>query len=172
MRQVGRLTPADRLDWARAMAAEASCVPLGAASLHFALGCFWSTVRLRVESRYRELPDEVALGLLIGALFCVHAAFPGTHAWPLMWPAVGGAVAVLMSPTKWKGCSGFSRAGAKTGAASATVFFLGGVGFLSWVGAPDLGSRIGALGIGAALAVLISAFTASVAAVCIGRSSR
>jgi len=167
MRQVQRLTPIERQEWARAMAAELPCTPSGPASLRFALGCFWAAVRLRTERGHHRITNDVALGVLIGALFSVHAAVPDTQAWPLIWPAVGGVIAVLMSVKNKERRSGFTGTSVKTGATSAIVFFVGVLGFLWWIGAPDLQSRISVLGVGAGLGMLISAFSAGLAGACI-----
>ncbi len=168
MRRVQRLTPVERQEWARAMTAEFLCMPSGGpSSLHFAVGCLWAAVRLRTEALYCRTRDDVAFGCAVGALFFAHAASPGSRAWPLIWPAAGGAIAVLIGRKKHKPSSGFPGTGATTAAASAIVFFVGGLCWLLWVGAPDLGSRIIVLSVGSGLGILISACTAKLAAICI-----
>jgi hypothetical protein len=172
MRQVQRLTPVERREWGQAMAAEFSSAPGGSTSLRFALGCLWAAVRLRAQSGYWRIRDEGAAGVLIGILFCTHAAIEGTQAWPLIWPALGGAVAALMAVRNGRPLARFSGAGARTGAAAASIFFVGGLVSLWWMGVPDLQSRATIVGLAAVLAILISAFTAGLAGICIrGRRS-
>ena len=166
MRQVLRLTPVERREWGQAMAAEFSSAPSGSASLRFALGCLWAAVRLRAQSSYGRIGDEGAAGVLIGILFCAHAAVRGTGAWPLIWPALGGVVAALMAVRTGKPLAGYSGAGARTGAAAASIFFAGGLGVLWWMGVPDLQSRATILGAAALIAIPISAFTAGLAGIC------
>ena len=167
MRHVQRLTPVERRDWARAMMAEFSYTPSGSASVEFAIGCFWTAIRLRAQRGYRQFTGSVPLGLLFGALFFAHAAVPDTRAWPLIWPAVGGALAVIMCAKCGKRSANFAGTGARTGAASAIVFVVAGATLLWWVEAPDLQGRIGILGLGAGLGIAISALSAGLTGLCI-----
>ncbi len=173
MRRVQRLTPVERQEWALAMAAEFLCMPSGGlSSLDFAVGCLWAAVRLRANALYHRMSGDVAFGCVVGALFFVHAAYQGSRAWPLMWPAAGGAIAVLIGRKKQKLSSGFPGTDATMAAATAIIFFLGGVAWLWWRGAADLGNRIIILGIGAGLGILLSLCTARLAAICIPKNVR
>lgn len=154
------------------MAAELPHTRNGAASLHFALGCFWAALRLRAEvADDRRLAVDLALACIVGALFIAHAAVPGTHAWPLIWPALGGAVAVLMPVTIRQHRTGFAGIGARLGAASGILFFIGSAVWLWWVGAPDIRGRIEVLGLAAALAIAVCALTAGLAGLCVRNRS-
>jgi hypothetical protein len=167
MRRVQRVTPTERQDWARAMAAELVYMPSSALGpLLFAFGCLWAALRLRAQPLYRQVRDEMVFGCVVGALFFAHAAFPGSLAWPLIWPAAGGAIAVSLNRKTGRARSSLLRTGAITAATSATAFFLGGVGLLLWVGAPDLESRVPVVLVGAGLGMLISAATGTLAALC------
>jgi hypothetical protein len=160
MRHVEQLTPFERRDWARAMVAEFAFAPGGSASVMFALGCLWTAIRLRAQRGYRQLTGTVPVGLLIGILFSAHSAVPDTQAWPLIWPAVGGAAAVVLCAKCGNRPGNFAGTGAKTGSASALVFSVAGVSLLWWVEAPDFEARVGIVGAGAGIAVVISALSA------------
>ncbi len=44
-----------------------------------------------------RLTSGVVTGLLAGLLFYLHALIPFSHAWPLLWPLLGGALAVVLA---------------------------------------------------------------------------
>ena len=75
-------------------------------------------------------------GLLAGLLFFGHAMIDGSRAWPLVWPFVGGAAAVLFAGRAhrlhgfWSGL----RAGAGAGALSAALFVVTTVAALAALG--------------------------------------
>jgi hypothetical protein len=64
-------------------------------------------------------------GVVAGLLFFGHAMINNSQAWPLVWPFVGGAAAVVLAARRhrlqgfWSGL----RAGAGSGALSAALFF-------------------------------------------------
>ena len=49
--------------------------------------------RLGVGSMQVKAP--ILVGIAAGVLFFAHAMFNNSHAWPLIWPALAGAVAVF-----------------------------------------------------------------------------
>jgi hypothetical protein len=78
----------------------------------------------------------LAAGLVAGLLFFGHAMINNSHAWPLVWPLVGGAAAVWFAARSgrlhgfWSGL----RAGAGAGALSAVLFFAATVAALAALG--------------------------------------
>jgi hypothetical protein len=165
MGAVGRLAPQERRDWVRGMSNEFAYLPEGLPSLGFAAGCVWAAVHLQIALRCRGARADVLLGSLVGTAFFVHAAIPGSHAWPLIWPVLGGAAAASMLREGTGSPSTRSAGkGAKVGAVAATVFVIGGVGLLAWLEQPDLQERAAILILGAGFAIAISAFTASLTA--------
>ncbi len=79
------------------------------------------------------------IGLLSGFLFFAHAMIPFSHAWPLVWPLLGGVAAVYLVSQRggaqsfWKGLS----ASAKVGFAAAAFFFVATAAALFILGQPS-----------------------------------
>jgi hypothetical protein len=94
------------------------------------------------------------IGVVAGLLFFGHAMINNSHAWPLIWPAVAGAAAVLAahrqrSPGYAADLATAALAGLIAGATffAATAFSLSGMGLLK-------DGSLAALSIAAGLGVL------------------
>lgn len=57
-----------------------------------------------------SVSPAVRAGLLAGALLYVHALLPNSHAYPLLWPVAGGALAVAWSLRRARTPIGIGRA--------------------------------------------------------------
>lgn len=65
-------------------------------------------------------------GLVSGFLFFAHALIPNSHAWPMVWPLLGGVVAVLL-PAKRRRLRNFwtgIRKSAKAGILAGLIFLV------------------------------------------------
>ena len=71
----------------------------------------------------RFTPATVA-GVVAGLLFFGHAMIDNSHAWPLVWPFLGGVAAVVLAARhdRLRGFWSGLRAGAGSGALSAALF--------------------------------------------------
>ena len=73
-----------------------------------------------------RLTSGVVAGLLAGTLFYLHALIPFSHAWPLLWPLLGGALAVVLAargnPARVSLGQGLKLA-AKAGVVAGLLFF-------------------------------------------------
>ncbi len=69
----------------------------------------------------------VLAGLLAGVLFYLHALIPYSHAWPLLWPLLGGALAVYLAARRREGPLSVGQGlklGAEAGGIAGLLFFL------------------------------------------------
>lgn len=168
MRGARFLMPRHYGDWAEAMAAEFQCREHGRNLFSFALGCFAAAVRLRAQATYRSVPDLALLGSIIGFFLVVHAAIPDTHAWPLLWPCLGGVFAVLLR--KEQDTIGFwspIAAGARAGALAALVFAVGTTILIWWSGKTNIEARWSVILLGSVLSLLASSCAAAIASLCL-----
>jgi len=110
-----------------------------------------------------RLSATTLIGLVSGLLFFGHAMIDGSHAWPLVWPALGGAAAAMLR-ARTSGSGGRLaglRTGGSVGLVAAAFFFAATAAALAALGL--LGPR-GAAGLaGLALAGLIGLFLAVLA---------
>jgi len=114
-----------------------------------------------------RLSATTLIGLASGLLFFGHAMINGSHAWPLVWPALGGAAAAMLRARA--NSSGGRLAGLRTGGGAglvaAAIFFaatavaLAAMGLLGPRGAAGLTGLALAGFIGLALAVVAGGVT-------------
>lgn len=66
------------------------------------------------------------IGLIAGLLFFSHALIPYSHAWPLIWPLLGGALAMhhVSRRRDERGFWGLLSASAKAGLVAGLFFFV------------------------------------------------
>ncbi|HSU13369.1 hypothetical protein [Longimicrobium sp.] len=64
----------------------------------------------------RRLSPAMLAGLVSGLLFYLNALVPYSHAWPLVWPVLGGAAAVVLARR-----AGHGRGALGTGAAAGAI---------------------------------------------------
>ncbi len=75
---------------------------------------------------FARLGPGVIAGLLAGGLFYLHALVPSSRAWPLIWPLMGGALAVMLAARYQANRISVGQGlklGAKTGIAAGALFF-------------------------------------------------
>lgn len=73
-----------------------------------------------------RLTSGVVAGLLAGVWFYLHALVPHSHAWPLLWPLLGGALAVVLAVRYKEGQVSLGQGlklAAKAGVAAGLLFF-------------------------------------------------
>ena len=69
----------------------------------------------------QRFSPAVAAGLVAGLLFFLHALIPNSHAWPMLWPLLGGVGAVVLTARRhrldgfWNGVGSSLKAGALAG---------------------------------------------------------
>jgi hypothetical protein len=72
----------------------------------------------------RRLSPATLAGVASGVLFYLHAMVPYSHAWPLVWPVLGGAAAVVLAARRADAHHGALATGARAGAVAAGVFLV------------------------------------------------
>jgi len=72
-----------------------------------------------------RITSPIVVGVVAGLLFFGHAMINNSHAWPLIWPALAGAAAVLMAHRARMPGYGADLAAAGVAGASAAVIFFG-----------------------------------------------
>jgi hypothetical protein len=96
----------------------------------------------------RNASTPLKVGLVAGIAFYLHAMIPDSNAWPLLWPAAGGAVATILAARR-VGRTGFPAsvgAGLKAGAVAGVLFFLATAASLLILSSPSLTSVARQLG--------------------------
>ncbi|HEX9950661.1 MAG TPA: hypothetical protein VGB53_02755 [Rubricoccaceae bacterium] len=69
----------------------------------------------------RRLSPSAVAGLAAGLLFFLHALVPNSHAWPMVWPVLGGIAAVTLAARRhrlegfWSSVASSLKAGALAG---------------------------------------------------------
>ncbi|HEY7811387.1 MAG TPA: hypothetical protein VIA98_13545 [Allosphingosinicella sp.] len=124
-----------------------------------------------------KVPTAMNIGVLAGVGFFVHAMVPNSHAWPMLWPAAGGLLAVLLT-ARDGAVTGFWNSiglGLKTGAIAGAVFF-GATAAALWLLSSSQLTRLarqlgaegpinaGAASVGLAMAAIIGLVLATVSA--------
>jgi len=97
-----------------------------------------------------HLRDAALIGAVSGLMFYLHALFPQSYLYPLVWPVIGGAIAVYMATKTVPPSREWPKAlvlAYGVGIASGIFFFLPGIGTLYAIGRvtldtfPPLGNR-------------------------------
>ncbi|WP_296719893.1 hypothetical protein [Erythrobacter sp.] len=99
--------------------------------------------------------SSVTIGLLSGLLFFVHAMFPFSHAWPLMWLLLGGIAAVYLG-TRRRRVQSFAKGvliTAKAGAVAGALFLAATVAALLLLSEPSFDTVAISLGANGQIAV-------------------
>jgi len=116
----------------------------------------------------RRLSPATLAGVASGLLFYLNALIPNSHAWPLVWPALGGAAAVVLASRRAGPRQGALGTGLRAGAVSAAVFVLATVPTLLLLSLPSLASVDRLLGGDGRLVMTGSMLLALAAAAAIG----
>ena len=137
-----RLMPAEKADWARAMAAEAAHLPHDPTALAFAAGC----ARAAGVERMRALAPDAAWGwpgAAFGTLLLASALVQGSGSLPLLWSPIGGLVAVLLlgEAGRTKSFLAVIAIATKTGALIGLLFAVAALFLLLATGQPLVGDR-------------------------------
>ena len=74
----------------------------------------------------RAIVPAAQAGVPAGVLFAAHALFADSHVWPLVWPLLGGAAAVLIAPaaTRLRDAGSRAKLGATAGGFAGVVFLV------------------------------------------------
>jgi len=115
----------------------------------------------------RHSPATLA-GVAAGLLFYLNALLPNSHAWPLLWPALGGAVAVVLAARRADAGHGALATGARAGLVAAGVFLLATVPTLYVLTFPQLRSVAEMLGGSGPLVITGSLIVALAVAAALG----
>ena len=116
---------------------------------------------------HRLSPATLA-GVASGLLFYLHALVPNSHAWPLVWPALGGAAAVVLASRRADRERSALGTGARAGAVAALVFLATTVPTLLLLTLPQMTGVTRLLGGDGTLVVTGSVVIALVAAAVVG----
>jgi len=138
----------------------------GLPRLGFAAGCLCAACLARFEVAVEENASVLFAGLSMGVAFSSHAAFRESHAWPLIWPLFGGALAVLVHQSGGKALRPLRGAwlGLRAGAVAGLLFLLVGMALIGYFGQVTIISRLDVLAIGALAGTGLSALGGGVAA--------
>ena len=95
-----------------------------------------------------RLPPAAVAGLTAGPLFFLHALVPNSHAWPMVWPVLGGAAAVILTARRHRlgGFWGGVGSSLKAGALAGLVFLVATAAALLALTMPQLEAAARALG--------------------------
>lgn len=86
----------------------------------------------------RRLSPATLAGVASGLLFYAHAMIPYSHAWPLVWPVLGGAAAVVLASRRAGERQSALGTGLRAGAIAAVVFVVATVPTLFLLTLPQL----------------------------------
>ena len=103
----------------------------------------------------------VVAGLLAGGLFFLHALLPNSHAWPLVWPLLGGVLAVVLSARRRTQAVGFWNGmgvGARTGLVAAGLFLVASAVAVYVLSLPPMAQAARTLGADGPLVITSSVF--------------
>lgn len=157
--------PGEHEGWARAMKAEAAYVESDAATLRFAAGCLRAACLEWSRTEIRKSAAVFPAGAAVGTAFSAHAMISGSHAWPYIWPLLGGTCAVLLYARDGRlGILSGARLGLRTGAVAGLLFAIAGAIFISASADATLGSRLHVLAVGTLGGAALSAVGGGAAA--------
>lgn len=96
----------------------------------------------------RHLSPTITTGLFAGLFFFLHALIPNSHAWPMLWPLLGGVITVILAARRHrlKSFWGSIRRSIKAGSLAGIIFLAFTLATLSLLGLPQLESVARALG--------------------------
>ena len=96
----------------------------------------------------RRISPTIATGLVAGLLFYLHALIPNSHAWPMLWPILGGVITVILAARRnrlrgfWNSIKKCTKAGSMAG----LIFLIFTLATLLLLTLPQLESAARALG--------------------------
>jgi hypothetical protein len=86
------------------------------------------------------------LGLIGGGLFFAHAMVPYSHAWPLVWPALAGAIGTYQASPRVHGFFSGIGVAARIGLVAAILFLVTTAATLALLAGPSFASVATSLG--------------------------
>lgn len=170
---VERLMPAEKADWARAMAAEAAHLAHDPTALAFAAGC----ARAAGVERMRALAPDSAWawpGAAFGTLLLASALVQGSGSLPLLWAPVAGLVAVLLlgETDRSRSFLPVVAIAAKTGALISLMFGVAALLLLLATGQPLVGDRATGFAAASVAVVLLTVLGGATAAPLVCKPTR
>ena len=166
LRLLAFVMPHARAGWAEAMSVEAAYIEPELARLGFVAGCLRAACLARLEAALRRNASVLSAGLVMGAAFATHATVDGSRGWPLIWPLLGGALAVFTHGRNGKPLRPGRGAslGLQSGMLAGLLFIVAGMLLIEYFGRVTVTSRLDVLAIGALAGITLSVLGGSVAA--------